>query len=354
MAREYAKLLTRIWADNDFKQLTANAQRLYFQIISQPDISMAGVVTLAEKRWSLQVADQDEPQIGGAVRELEARRFVVVDRGSQEVLIRSFVRSDEAWKSPTSMKGVESAVRSILSPGLKAVVRDELARIDTSKLSEKVSEKTGRSTREFVDHVIAGIANDFADLTYTPTDTPTGGVWDGVSGNEIYGVSHGVSDGVSHTPTDGHKRIPHSTTTEPEPEPTTEPTYTTRKSGATRKRVEYPDAFEDFWNAYPIKRDKGKALKAWEKATRRTDPDNILAGATRYREDPNRSDQYTKYAEGWLNGDGWEDEPLPTRTGQLTFDQQRIQNSNNLFEQINNQAGGDMWRNDSYPKQIGQ
>lgn len=330
MAREYAKLLTRIWADGDFKKLTANAQRLYFQIISQPDISMVGVVTLAEKRWAMQVADQPETNVVASLAELENHRFVVVDTNTQEVLVRSFVRSDEGWKSPTAMKGIESAARSVLSDGLKAGIRDELVRIDTSKLSDKVSEKTGRSTKEYVEGIVWGIAEDFKDLTHAPTDTP------------------------SDTPSPYPIESLHSTTTEPEPTPTTEPTYTTRKSGATRKRVEYPDAFEDFWSAYPIKRDKGKALKAWEKATRRTDPDNILAGATRYREDPNRSDQYTKYAEGWLNGDGWEDEPLPTRTGQLTFDQQRIQNSNNLFEQINNQAGGDMWSNDSYPKQIGQ
>lgn len=330
MAREYAKLLTRIWADGDFKKLTANAQRLYFQIISQPDISMVGVVTLAEKRWAMQVADQPEANVIASLAELENHRFVVVDTNTQEVLVRSFVRSDEGWKSPTAMKGIESAARSVLSDGLKAGIRDELVRIDTSKLSDKVSEKTGRSTKEYVEGIVWGIAEDFKDLTHAPTDTP------------------------SDTPSPYPIESLHSTTTEPEPTPTTEPTYTTRKSGATRKRVEYPDAFEDFWNAYPIKRDKGKALKAWEKATRRTDPDNILAGATRYREDPNRSDQYTKYAEGWLNGDGWEDEPLPTRTGQLTFDQQRIQNSNQLFEQINNQAGGDMWSNDSYPKQIGQ
>lgn len=350
MAREYAKLLTRIWADGDFKKLTANAQRLYFQIISQPDISMVGVVTLAEKRWAMQVADQPEANVVAALAELENHRFVVVDTNTQEVLVRSFVRSDEGWKSPTAMKGIESAARSVLSDGLKAGIRDELVRIDTSKLSDKVSEKTGRSTKEYVDSVIAGVANDFADLTHTPTN----GASHGASGNEKYTPTDGVSDGVSHTPSPYPIESLHSTTTEPEPTPTTEPTYTTRKSGATRKRAEYPDAFEQFWNAYPIKRDKGKALKAWEKATRRTDTDNILAGATRYREDPNRSDQYTKYAEGWLNGDGWEDEPLPTRTGQLTFDQQRIQNSNQLFEQINNQVGGDIWGQSSSPKQIGQ
>lgn len=330
MAREYAKLLTRIWADKDFKKLTANAQRLYFQIISQPDISMVGVVTLAEKRWSMQVADQPEANVVAALNELENHRFVVVDTNTQEVLVRSFVRSDEGWKSPTAMKGIESAARSVLSDGLKAGIRDELVRIDTSKLSDKVSEKTGRSTKEYVEGIVWGIAEDFKDLTHTPSDTP------------------------SDTPSPYPIESLHSTTTEPEPTPTTEPTYTTRKSGATRKRVEYPEQFEDFWNAYPIKRDKGKALKAWKNATKRADPDTILAGATRYREDPNRSDQYTKYAEGWLNGDGWEDEPLPARAGQLTFDQRRINNNNNLFTEINQQIRGDIWTQDSSPKQIGQ
>lgn len=39
----------------------------------------------------------------------------------------------------------------------------------------------------------------------------------------------------------------------------------------------------------------------------------ILAGAIRYREDPNRVDEYTQHAATWLNGDGWEDDPLPFR-----------------------------------------
>lgn len=203
MAREYAKLLTRIWADRDFKALRAADQRLYFQLISQPDISMCGVVTLAEKRWSLQVADQAEPNITDALAALESFRFVVVDRGTQEVLVRSYVRSDEAWRSPTTMKGIESSVRAVLSDDLKAVLRDELTRIDTSKLPTKLSERTGQSTKDYVEGVIRGIAEDFKGLSHAPSDTP----------------SHGASD----TPTDGHKRISHTTEPEPEPEPAPTP-----------------------------------------------------------------------------------------------------------------------------------
>lgn len=75
----------------------------------------------------------------------------------------------------------------------------------------------------------------------------------------------------------------------------------------------YEPAFEKFWSIYPLHRDKRKAQKAWRNAIHRASATDINAGATRYRNDPNRLAQYTKYAEGWLNGDGWEDEPLPPR-----------------------------------------
>ncbi|TSI12652.1 hypothetical protein [Brevibacterium aurantiacum] len=216
MAREYAKLLTRIWANGDFKALRASDQRLYFQLISQPDISMCGVVTLAEKRWSLQVADQDEGQISDCLASLESSRFVVVDRGTQEVLVRSYIRSDEAWKSPTTMKGIDSSVRAVLSESLKAVLRDELIRIDTSKLSVRVSEKTGQSTKDYVEGVIRVIADDFKALSQAPTE--------------------GACQGASDTPTQGHKRNLHTTEPEPAPTPATAPapeTSSCRQSQAT-------------------------------------------------------------------------------------------------------------------------
>jgi hypothetical protein len=75
----------------------------------------------------------------------------------------------------------------------------------------------------------------------------------------------------------------------------------------------YDPLFLEFWNVYPLKRDKRKALNAWRNAVARSPHNIILQGARRYREDPNRIAEFTKYAEGWLNGDGWEDEPLPVR-----------------------------------------
>lgn len=92
----------------------------------------------------------------------------------------------------------------------------------------------------------------------------------------------------------------------------------------------YDQDFLTFWSIYPLRRDKGKAQNAWRKSVARVRAatgvnlaqaaTTIAAGAARYRDDPNRDPSFTKYAEGWLNGDGWEDEPLPPRgQGRLTL-----------------------------------
>lgn len=70
-------------------------------------------------------------------------------------------------------------------------------------------------------------------------------------------------------------------------------------------------AFDAFWEAYPAKRDKPKARKAFERAIRRAPAAQIIAGARRYRDDPHRDPAKTKYPEGWLNGDRWNDADLP-------------------------------------------
>jgi len=73
--------------------------------------------------------------------------------------------------------------------------------------------------------------------------------------------------------------------------------------------------FDAFWRAYPLKAGKGAARKAWQRAIRRAAAADIIAGAQRYAADPNRPEEFTKYPEGWLNADRWDDDPLPPRSG---------------------------------------
>lgn len=69
---------------------------------------------------------------------------------------------------------------------------------------------------------------------------------------------------------------------------------------------------EDFWPAYPLKVGKPQALKAYISARKRASFDVIMAGLRRYASERAGQDKkYTKQAQGWLNRDGWTDEPIP-------------------------------------------
>lgn len=76
-----------------------------------------------------------------------------------------------------------------------------------------------------------------------------------------------------------------------------------------------PEGFAAFYAAFPLKKSRGAALKAWPKAVAKALVEEIVAGAKRYAasrqgEDP----QFTKHPASWLNSECWADElPLPSR-----------------------------------------
>jgi biotin operon repressor len=72
--------------------------------------------------------------------------------------------------------------------------------------------------------------------------------------------------------------------------------------------------FEEFWNNYPKKVDKGAALRAFRKAAKTEDVAEVIAGAKRYAEDPNLPEkQFIKNPATWLNAQSWNNPPLPKR-----------------------------------------
>lgn len=95
----------------------------------------------------------------------------------------------------------------------------------------------------------------------------------------------------------------------------------TEKEGKGQRKEQPPTApqddpgFQRFYQVYPRHVAKGAALRAWAKAVKVAAPDIIIAGAERYRDDPNREDAYTAHPATWLNGGRWDDDPLPARRG---------------------------------------
>jgi hypothetical protein len=76
-----------------------------------------------------------------------------------------------------------------------------------------------------------------------------------------------------------------------------------------------PSTFDDFWAVYPRKAGKDAARKAWAKAVSRAAPADIVVAAARFRDDPNREEQFTAHPATWLNQGRWDDDPLPPRHG---------------------------------------
>lgn len=81
--------------------------------------------------------------------------------------------------------------------------------------------------------------------------------------------------------------------------------------------------FRAFWDAYPRKKAKDKAVIAWGKAVKRAPPAVIIAAARRVE----NQGQYTPYPASWLNAGQWNDEPEvnhgqrgQNRTGSPLFD----------------------------------
>jgi hypothetical protein len=80
--------------------------------------------------------------------------------------------------------------------------------------------------------------------------------------------------------------------------------------------------FDEFWDNYPKKLDKGKAKRAFESALNRASAEQILEGVICYKADPNRIEEYTKYPATWLNADSWANGLLPYDS---RIDKQRTQ-----------------------------
>lgn len=97
-------------------------------------------------------------------------------------------------------------------------------------------------------------------------------------------------------------------------------------------RTNIDKLFDDFWNVYPNKADKTQAFKAFQKAMKRANFEDILAGAMAYRDDPRRNPDYTKFPATWLNRDSWENAAI-TPEARIRFEKDKERSKEFLREQ---------------------
>jgi hypothetical protein len=129
MARTYGNIATAIWLDDDFQRLTIDGQHTYLLLATQPNISAAGVLPMTLGRWSSRAADSNIDRFEGALDELVQLHFIHIDRGSEELLVRSFVKWDGGFGNPKRKPVIIRAGREVQSPMLRRVLAIEFEKL---------------------------------------------------------------------------------------------------------------------------------------------------------------------------------------------------------------------------------
>ncbi len=124
----YTRILQSIWSDDDFTALSWQAQWLYIAVLTGPGRTLCGVADWRPKRLKARAVGLTEDGLEAVADELEAEHFLVIDRDTEEVLVRSYVRNDSLMKMPNMATAMVKAFHTVTSKRLRAVIVHELLR----------------------------------------------------------------------------------------------------------------------------------------------------------------------------------------------------------------------------------
>lgn len=131
MARDYAKFNVEIWNDADFRALPAAAQHLYIMIWTHVTLSYCGVADWRPVRLAALAEDLTVEHVEATATILEDRRFLIIDRDTEEVLVRSWVRFDGLMRQPRLAVSFARAYQAVTSRPLREVVVYEALKLQT-------------------------------------------------------------------------------------------------------------------------------------------------------------------------------------------------------------------------------
>lgn len=122
MARNHARVLTAIWSDAEFTGMTPEAQRMYLLLLSQPDLTPCGALPYIPRRWARLCPGTTVEAVEKAIEELEESRFLLVDRDTDELAIRTFVVHDGGLANPKMRGAVKSSLGALHSRWLRSSI----------------------------------------------------------------------------------------------------------------------------------------------------------------------------------------------------------------------------------------
>lgn len=285
MARDHARVNLDIWNDPDFRALPMSAQHLYLVLWTHPDLTYCGSIDWRPARLSGLTEGADRTGIEEAAACLQARHFLVVDEGTEEALVRSWIKFDGLMKQPRMAISCVTAYGAMGSDTLRKVVVHEL-----TKVREALPDLAAWGD-ERVARVLGHPAVSAKDLP-TPSD-PFG---------------DGLTPSLAQTQPKGKGSVCTPPTPAPAPTPLSAPLRVVE-----RESPEAPDRFEEWWDAYDKKVGKKSARTKWDRALKKkgVTPDLLIEATRTYvasQRAQNKHPEFTKNPTTWLNGEHWNDE----------------------------------------------
>lgn len=129
MGRDHARVNLTIWTDPDFRALPPAAQHLYLTLWTAPELSYCGVHDWRPARMTGLSVGYTAEHVETIAACLEARHFLVIDRDTEECLIRSWARFDGLMKQPRMAVSLVLSYAATASPTIRQVVVHELHKI---------------------------------------------------------------------------------------------------------------------------------------------------------------------------------------------------------------------------------
>lgn len=133
MARDHANLRIDIWADEDYVDLLSTGQWLYYRLLTHETLSYCGVVDWRPGRIAASARDLTATDVEMFAAELEERDFLVIDRSTEEALVRSFVKHDGLMDKWNLAEAVARTFTGVASQQLRGVIVNELTRLQVKR-----------------------------------------------------------------------------------------------------------------------------------------------------------------------------------------------------------------------------
>jgi hypothetical protein len=159
MPRDHTRINLDIWGDDDWLDLPVDAQLLYLTLYTSPGRTYCGAHEWHVGKFCQRAQDWTPERVVAAAEVLSERLFLVIDEGTGECLLRSWIKHDGLWRTPNMAVTVANARAELASRTLRGVVVHEVR-----KLRENDENASSSWSREQVAAMLAQKPIDPASL----------------------------------------------------------------------------------------------------------------------------------------------------------------------------------------------